>query len=634
MFHSGGWWSYLQYDEDQDRPKISRALIYRVLRYAKPYRRHLLIVLGTIVVISGLTLIPPLLMRDLLDTAIPDKDVGRVTVLGIGMVLVPLLNGAFGVLQRWASSLAGEGIILDLRRQLFAHLQRMPLAFFTGTRTGELMSRLNSDVVGAQSAITGTFITLASNIFTVAATLVIMIGIEWRLTLLAVAVLPLFVYPSRSVGKILRRISRQQMDANAEMSATMNETLNVSGALAVKLFGRSAAEDQKFGGQAAELARLGVRRATVGRWFFMALSLVSALGTALVFWVGARMVINDDLTIGSIVALAAYLATLYGPLIALSNARVEFATSLVSFERVFEVVDLPNFLTEREDAIALNSVAGEIGFAGVSFSYQEDAPTIESVRRFHWRGGGELADEPSTAEPEQRWAVQDVTFSVEPGQLTALVGPSGAGKTTVTYLARRLHDVASGVVTIDGVDVRDLTFDTLASTIGVVTQETYLFHDTLAANLRYASEEATDAELEDACRAANIHDFIVGLEKGYDTVVGERGYRLSGGEKQRVAIARVILKDPRILILDEATSHLDARSEALIQDALESLMKDRTSIVIAHRLSTILAADQIIVMDHGQIREHGTHADLLDAGGLYSELYRTQFDAAETLPNP
>jgi ATP-binding cassette subfamily B protein len=634
MFHSGGWWSYLQYDEEQDRPEISRALIRRVLRYAGPYRRQLVIVLVTIVVISGLSLIPPLLMRDLLDTAIPDENIGRVTVLGFGMILFPLLNGGFGVLQRWASAAAGEGIILDLRRELFAHLQRMPLAFFTGTRTGELMSRLNNDVVGAQSAITGTFITLASNIFTVVATLAIMLGIEWRLTLLAIAVLPLFVYPSRRVGKVLRRLSREQMDRNAEMSATMNETLNVSGALAVKLFGRTAAEDQRFGTQAAALASIGVRRATIGRWFFMALGLVSAVGTALVFWVGSVMVINGSLTIGSIVALSAYLAAVYGPLSALSNARVEFATSLVSFERVFEILDLPNFLTEREDAVTLYQVEGRVVFDGVSFSYQEDAPTLESVRRFRWHGGGNLDQGPVERETEQRWALQNVSFVAEPGQLTALVGPSGAGKTTTTYLARRLHDAASGAVTVDGVDVRDLTFDTLASVIGVVTQEAYLFHDTVASNLRYAKADASDAELEEAARAANIHDFIAGMPNGYETVVGERGYRLSGGEKQRVAIARVILKDPQILILDEATSHLDARSEALIQEALERLMKDRTSIVIAHRLSTILAADQIIVMDRGRIRESGTHASLLGAGGLYSELYRTQFDAAAAEPNP
>ena len=630
MFPSGGWWSYLRYDEEQDRPEISRRLLGRVIAYARPYRRQLLIVLATIFVISGLTLVPPLLMRDLLDSAIPNEDLGRVTFLGIGMILVPLLNGGFGVLQRWASAAAGEGIILDLRRQLFGHLQRMPLAFFTGTRTGELMSRLNNDVVGAQSAITGTFVTLASNIVSVIATMVIMLGIEWRLTLLAVAVLPLFAYPSRRVGKILRGISRQQMDANAEMSATMNETLNVSGALAVKLFGRTDTEDDRFRGQAAEVARLGIRRATVGRWFFMALSLVAALGTALVFWVGAVMVIDDTLTIGSIVALSAYLSNLYGPLSALSNARVEFATSLVSFERVFEIIDLPNVLTESPDAIELSGVDGRIEFDDVSFSYQEDSPTLESVRRFSWFGRGDTDEGPVESERDHRWALRDLSFAAQPGQLTALVGPSGAGKTTVTYMARRLHDPATGRVLVDGIDVRGLTFETLASAMGVVTQETYLFHDTIAANLRYAKDDATESDLVEACRAANIHEFITSLPDGYDTVVGERGYRLSGGEKQRVAIARVILKDPQILVLDEATSHLDARSEALIQEALERLMKGRTSIVIAHRLSTILAADQIIVMDEGTIREQGTHESLLAGGGLYSELYRTQFEA---LPN-
>jgi ATP-binding cassette subfamily B protein len=628
MFHSGGWWSYIKYDEEQDRPKVDRRLLKRVLAYARPYRGKLVLVVATIFVISILTLIPPLVMRDLLDTAIPDGNIARVTILGLVMVAVPLLNGAFGVLQRWASAAVGEGIILDLRRELFAHLQRMPLSFFTGTKTGELMSRLNNDVVGAQQAITGTFVSIAANVVSVTLTLIVMLNINWLLTLLAVGVLPLFVIPSRKVGDILRGVSREQMDRNAEMNATLNETLNVSGALLVKLFGRARMEDERFGDQAAAVADIGVRRALIGRWFFMALGLVSAVGTAVVFWVGAVLVINGNMTIGDIVALSAYLAGLYGPLSALSNARVEFATSLVSFERVFELIDLPMTISESSDPVALDPVFGEVLFDNVSFSYDSNAPTLASVKRFSWHAPDfPVGEEVPERAIERRLALDGLSFEASAGKLTALVGPSGAGKTTITYLVPRLYDATEGRVLIDGYDVRDIAFDSLAPAVGVVTQESYLFHDTVAANLRYAKPNASLEELREAARAANIDEFIMGLPDRYDTLVGERGYRLSGGEKQRVAIARVILKDPRILILDEATSHLDARSEALIQDALEHLLEGRTSIVIAHRLSTILQADQILVIDAGRLVEQGTHSELIERGGLYSTLYQTQFAA-------
>jgi ATP-binding cassette subfamily B protein len=619
-----GWGSYIKFDEDQPRPDINRETIKRVLSYAKGYKGEMAVVLVTIIIISILTVIPPLLMKGLIDTAIPEESIRLVTLLGLGMIAVPLINGVVGVVQRRATAGMGEGVIFDLRRQLYDHLQGMSLGFFTNTKTGELMSRLNNDVVGAQQAVTGTFVSIVSNLFGAATVLVVMLALEWRLTLLALAMLPLFLYLARRVGKLLGDVARRQMDASAEMNAHMQETLSVSGSMLVKLFGRDDTERERFADNAGHVRDLGVRRAMIGRWFFVGIGMVAAFGTAIVFWIGAVMVINNIITIGTIVALSAYLTQLYGPLSGLSNARVEFETALVSFERVFEIIDLPQDIEEPADPVSLDHVDGRVELADVWFSYGDASPGLEAVKRYGWRGTTE-ADDPDTRMSADGWTLEGIDLTAEPGQLVALVGPSGAGKTTTTYLVPRLYDTSTGTVTIDGHDVRDLSFDTIAGAVGVVTQEPYLFHDTIANNIRYAKPDATEEEIREAARIANIDDFIMGLPAGYDTRVGERGYRLSGGEKQRVAIARVLLKDPRILILDEATSHLDAANEALIQEALERVMEGRTSLVIAHRLSTILAADEIFVIDEGKVVESGTHDELRANGGLYSELYETQF---------
>jgi ATP-binding cassette subfamily B protein len=637
-FHGGGWRSFIRFDEEQDRPKVSSNLLRRVATYAQPYGRYVALILLTMLVISLLSLIPPLLIRDLLDQAIPQGDMGRLNLLAIGMVAVPLINGLLGVAQRYASALVGEGIIFDLRTGLYAHLQRMSLRFYTNTQVGEMMSRLNNDVIGAQRAITGTLVTIVSNVFSLIATLIIMLSLEWRLTLLGIAILPLFVLPARRVGLILRRIARDSMDLNARMNALMNETLNISGALLVKIFGRHRFEVERFRERAQGVRDIGVRQAVIGRWFFLALSLVSAVGTALIFWMGGQYVLRGVFTIGTIVAFSAYLTDLYGPLMAMTNARVEFATSMVSFERVFEVLDLTVEIADAPKAASLPRVDGHVRFKNVCFSYtSEDGRPVglEELRRFGWGRQGtyipprvevkEREGVPEEEGGELRWALQDVDFEIKPGQVAALVGPSGAGKTTITYLLPRLYDPTEGQIYLDGMNLREIKLEALAQHVGMVTQETYLFHATLRENLLYAKPDATQDELVAVCQAANIHDFIASLPDAYDTVVGERGYRLSGGEKQRVAIARVLLKDPKVLILDEATSHLDSHSEALIQEAMQTVMRGRTSLVIAHRLSTIMDADLILVMEQGRLIERGRHEELLALGGLYADLYQTQF---------
>ena len=602
---------------------LDRRVLKRAWGFARPYRLVIVGFLATIVLSSLIGLLPPLLFRAIIDTAIPQANRQLVVVLTAVTVAAALGSALIGILQRWLSSLIGEGMIHDLRVALFDKVQRMPVAFFTRTQTGALISRLNNDVIGAQDAVTGTLGSIVSNVIVLATTLTTMLVLEWRLTLLALAVLPLFILPAKRVGKVLQAISRERMNLNAQMNTQMTERFNVAGAMLVKLYGDYDAELDEFGQRAARVRDTGVRQALYGRVFFVALGVVAAVGTAVVYGVGAQLVISGTISLGTLVAMAAYVTRIYGPLNDLTNARVDLMTAIVSFERVFEVLDAPTSIEDRPGAVDLVDPAGRVEFEHVSFRY----PSAHTVSVASLEAPGSSEELPTTVAPE---VLHDIDVVIEPGRVVAFVGPSGAGKTTLASLVPRLYDVTAGTIRIDGHDVRDLTQSSLHAAIGVVAQDPHLFHESVAANLRYARPDASPGELEAACRAARIHDVVAALPDGYDTIVGERGYRLSGGEKQRLAIARMLLKDPAIVILDEATSHLDTENEALVQAALDDALRSRTSIVIAHRLSTIREADLICVVDDGRIVERGTHDDLLGLGGLYAELYLTL--VGETAP--
>jgi ATP-binding cassette subfamily B protein len=598
-----------------DGARLSRGVVKRAWGFARPYHGTIVVYLVAIVAAALLALVPPLLFRSIIDTAIPDGNTQLLLVLAGLSVLAAATDAALAIVQRWCSARVGEGLIHRLRVALFDKVQRQPVAFFTRTQTGALVSRLNNDVIGAQDAVTGTLGSVVSNVIVLATTLAAMLLLEWRLTLIALVVLPLFIIPAKRVGRRMQDISRERMDLNAAMNAQMTERFNVSGALLVKLFGRHEMESATFSDKAARVRDTGITQAMYGRVFFVALGLVAAVGTAVVYGLGGWMAIEGTISVGTLVAMAAYVTRIYQPLMGLTNTRVDVMTALVSFERVFEVLDAPNAIQDRPGAVDLVAPRGRVAFDHVTFEYP---PSRQSAL-------SSLAPAAAAAESGTPTGpvLKDVTFVAEPGQLVAVVGPSGAGKSTLASLVPRLYDVTAGAVTVDGHDVRDLTQDSLRAAIGVVAQDPHLFHDSIGDNLRYARPDATQAELEAACRAARIHETIASLPDGYDTVVGERGYRLSGGEKQRLAIARMLLKDPCVVILDEATSHLDSENEALVQEALERGLEGRTSIVIAHRLSTIRDADVILVVEAGRIVERGRHEDLLAAGGLYADLYRT-----------
>ncbi len=600
--------------------KLAPGTIKRIIGFAAPYKRQLLWFLLVIVVDAVVAIAPPLVLALIIDEGIGKNPPqtgrpGLVLALALFVAALALFDAVLSLVNRYFSARIGEGLIYDLRSQVYAHVQRMPIAFFTRTQTGALISRLNNDVLGAQQAFTGTLSNVVSNVIGVVLTLSVMFILSWQITLLSLVLLPLFIIPAKLVGRRLQELTRESYSLNAEMNNSMTERFNVSGALLVKLFGRADQEEQAFRDRAGRVRDIGITSAMYGRIFFVSLTTVAALATALVYGVGGTYAASGNLKVGIVVALAGLLARLYGPLTALSNVRVDVMTALVSFERVFEVLDLEPMVADRPGAQALTPGVPSLEFRGVHFRY----PQASEVSLASLESVAVLDTAPSLP------VLKGVSFVVQPGQLVALVGPSGAGKTTISQLVTRMYDVREGAVLVGGVDVRDLTLASLRAEVGVVTQDAHMFHDTIRANLRYARPEATDDELWESLESAQVGPLVRSLPDGLDTVVGDRGYRLSGGEKQRMALARLLLKAPGLVVLDEATAHLDSESEAAVQRALALALRGRTSLVIAHRLSTVRDADLILVIEDGRVVEQGRHDALLAREGLYAELYRTQF---------
>lgn len=616
-------WSVLRSIQNADRVRehqVRRGTARRITRFARPYRRDIAVFLVTVVIAAGIGVATPLLAGQVINAITgggPDAG-GTVVRLALLIAGLAVADALLSLAQRWYSARIGEGIILDLRTRVYDHVQRMPLQFFTRTQTGALVSRLNNDVVGAQRAFTSTLSGVLSNVIQLVLTAVVMFTLSWPITVLSLVLLPVFIIPARRVGKRLAEITRESYNLDAKMNATMTERFNVSGALLVKLFGRPDVEAGRFGDRAARVRDIGVQQAMYSRTFFVAMLLVASLAQALTYGLGGWLAVRGEVSAGTVVTLALLLTRLYGPLTALSNVRVDVMSALVSFDRVFEVLDLKPGIVEKPDATAIPAGSGRVEFRDVRFRY----PSADEVSL------ATLEDVVALDRRENPPVLDGLDFAVEPGQMVALVGPSGAGKSTTSMLVSRVYDVTDGAVLIGGVDVRDATLDSLRDTVGVVTQDSHLFHESIAENLRYARPGATEEQMWDALAKARIAGLVRALPDGLDTVVGERGYRFSGGEKQRIAIARLLLKQPSIVVLDEATAHLDSESEAAVQRALAEALRGRTALVIAHRLSTIRDADLILVLDEGRIVERGRHEDLVEAGGLYSELYRTQFAAS------